>query len=126
MSSPNLDAETDPGANGRTITLLLDPILGHFVWAAHFLLVYIGTALACVLGLGAADPETQAMFKVLLLATTAAAAAIIVLHAILRYRQPQDTTEQRFRARLTVGNDAIALVAIALQLLPILLVPACR
>jgi hypothetical protein len=42
-----------------------------------------------------------------------------------RYRQQQDVPAQRFRMSVTIGGDAIAMLAIVLQFFPILLVPLC-
>ena len=53
MRSPSLDGNASaPAPEG--LPTLLDPALGLFVWAAHFLVVYVVAAVACVLGVGAA------------------------------------------------------------------------
>lgn len=65
------------------------------------------------------------MFVTVLTVITVAAAAIVVWHAGRRYRQQRELPERRFRMAVTMGCDAIATVAIAWQLLAILLVPAC-
>ena len=108
-----------------TLRRLLDPIFGHFVWAAHFLAVYIGAAVACVLGLGAAGEGTQATFLTVLVALTVLATVVVVAHAIWRFRQYRDFPDQRFRMAVTIGNSGIATVGIVWQLFPILLVPVC-
>ena len=56
---------------------------------------------------------------------TAAAVAVVVLHAARRYRELSGLPARRFRMWITIGGDAIATVAIAWQLFPILLVPIC-
>ncbi|KAB0265566.1 hypothetical protein [Microvirga brassicacearum] len=125
MSSLELDNEIEPRSEMGTLHRLLDPAFGFFVWAAHFLVVYIMTAVACVLGLGAAGEGVRTTFLTVLLALTVAAAAIVLLHAVWRYRQHRDLPEQRFRMVVTIGNDGIATVGIVWQLFPILLVPVC-
>ena len=108
-----------------TLRRLLDPIFGHFIWAAHFLAVYIGAAVACVLGLGAAGEGSQTTFMAVLVALTVLATAAVVAHAIWRYRQYRDLPDQHFRMVVTIGNSGIATVGIVWQLFPILLVPVC-
>jgi hypothetical protein len=129
MSSPRLVAESGLGVGARTkargVSALLDSTFGFFVWVAHLLAIYIGTAVACQLGLGAASEGTRAMFVTVLTVITVAAAAIVVWHAGRRYRQQRELPERRFRMSVTMGCDAIATVAIAWQLLAILLVAAC-
>ena len=125
MSSPRLDTEGEPYADAGVLFRLLDPAFGFFVWAAHFLMVYIATALACVLGLGAASQGSRMVFLTVLVIVTAVAALILVGHAVWRYGQQRGETKLRFRMAVTIGCDAIAALAILGQLIPILLVPAC-
>jgi hypothetical protein len=47
------------------------------------------------------------------------------VHAVRRYRQQRGVIDQHFRMSITIGADAIATLAIAWQLFPILLVPLC-
>jgi hypothetical protein len=125
MSSLEVDAGVQARSKARAVSQLLDGVFGLFVWAAHFLTVYIATALACVLGLGVATSSTRTSFLTALALVTAAAAAVVVLHAVRRYRQQRDMPVRRFRMSVTIGCDAIATVAIVWQLFPILLVPVC-
>ena len=125
MSSLELDAEVEPHTKLGTAFRLLDPVFGYFVWAAHFLIVYVGAALACVLGLGSASSGVRAAFIAALVIVTLAAAAIAIMHALRRYRQFHDTEDQSFRLSITLGNSAIATVGIVWQLFPILLAPVC-
>jgi hypothetical protein len=119
------------GANGQArakaegLGRLLDPAFGFFVWAAHFLAVYVVTAVACVLGLGAASTGARSTFLATFALATVAAAAVTLLHALRRHRQQRALPELHFRMSVTIGSDAIASVAIIWQLFPILLVPAC-
>jgi hypothetical protein len=89
------------------------------------LAVYIGTALACVLGLGAASAGSRTTFLAALTLLTLASAAVLVWHAVRRYRQHRTIPDRRFRMSVTIGGDAIAAVAVAWQLFPIFLVPVC-
>jgi hypothetical protein len=125
MSSLELDDEVEPHSGMGTLRRLLDPAFGHFVWAAHFLVVYIGAAVACVLGLGAAGEGARTTFMTVLIVLTVLAAAVVVGHAVWRHRQYRDLPEQRFRMVLTIGNGGIATVGIVWQLFPLLLVPVC-
>jgi hypothetical protein len=125
MSSLELDDEVEPHTGIGTLRRLLDPAFGHFIWAVHFLAVYIGAAVACVLGLGAAGEGARATFLAVLVGLTVVATAVVIGHAVRRYRQYRDLPDRRFRMVLTIGNSGIATVGIVWQLFPILLVPAC-
>jgi len=124
MSSLELD-EVEVDSETGTLRRLLDPAFGHFVWAAHFLAVYIGAAVACVLGLGAAGAGARTIFLVALVALTVVATGVVLAHAAWRYRQYRGVPDRRFRMVVTIGNSGIAAVGIVWQLFPILLVPAC-
>ena len=136
MPSPEVpttraEAREAPDDSPRTswtpggLLVLLDAAFGLFVWAAHFLVIYISAAIACQLGLGAADQGARTTFLVALALVTVASAAVVVLHALRRWRQQRDLPERRARMTITIGNDAIAAVAIIWQLLALSLVPLC-
>lgn len=125
MSSPSLDPELETRSRAGALASLLDPTFGYFVWAAHLLAVYVATAVGCVLGLDAASVAIRTAFRTALTLVTIAAIAVVVLHAVGRYRDQRLQLRLRFRMSVTIGSDAIATVAIAWQLLAILLVPAC-
>jgi hypothetical protein len=125
MSSLELDDDVEPHTKMGTLRRLLDPSFGLFVWAVHFLAVYIGAAVACVLGLGAVGEGARTTFLAELVAMTVVATAIVVGHAIWRYRQYRDLPDHQFRMMVTIGNAGIASVGIVWQLFPILLVPVC-
>lgn len=122
MSSPRSSLGAAPRREG--VLQVLDLAFGFFVWAGHFLAVYVATAVACVLGLGGANEGSRSVFMTVLALATIAAAAVLLLHALRRYRQ-RHTPDVRFRMAVAVGGDAIAAVAVLWQLFPILLVPAC-
>jgi hypothetical protein len=125
MRSPSMDVHGNAGAEPEGLGQLLDPAFGLFAWALHFLVVYVATAVACVLGLGAADTGARSALQATLVVLTAAALAATLLHALRRYRQQAGVPGRQVRMSLTIGCDAIAMVAIGWQLFPILLVPAC-
>jgi hypothetical protein len=125
MSSLELTEEVEPRSEMGTLRRLLDPAFGLFVWAAHFLAVYIGAAVACALGLGMAGEGARTIFLTVLVALTVVATTVVLAHAVWRHRQYRDLPDQHFRMVLTIGNDAIATVGILWQLFPILLVPVC-
>lgn len=126
MSPPETQIEReDARQNAAGVATLLDVGFGFFVWAAHFLAIYIATAVACQLGLGTSGAGVRATFQGVLLAVTVATAGFVVLHAVRRYRSLRDQADDRFRMRVTIGNDAIATIAIAWQLIAVSLVPLC-
>jgi hypothetical protein len=126
MSSPSVDLETAPRvAKRQGVRALLDATFGFFVWAAHLLVIYVATALACNFGLGSESGRARTGFATVLVVVTVAAVAITMLHALRRYRQQRNVPELGFRMVITAGCDAVATVAIAWQLLSILLVPMC-
>lgn len=133
MSSRDVAGAATPGSADRReeretpqgVRALLDVAFGHFIWAGHFLVVYIATAVSCQLGLGAAGTTARTTFIVILVVVTLAAAALVALHAARRYHQLRELPERQFRMTVTIGNDAVALVGILWQLYAILLVPLC-
>jgi hypothetical protein len=127
MSSLELDdrAEVEPQTKAGTLVRLLDPAFGFFVFSIHFLVVYIAEAVACALGLVGTSSGARSGFLWSLALVTLACAAVAIGHSATRYRQQRHDPDQRFRIAMTIGNDAIASVAILLQLFPILLVPVC-
>jgi hypothetical protein len=108
------DAEA---ASSRDLRRLLDLGFGFFVWAVHFLLIYVGAALACVLESGDLRPVWVLL--------TMAAAGGVVWHGLARYRARERVPDDGFVRAVTVGGDAIALVAILWQLFALAIVPAC-
>ena len=125
MWSLRVGANESARARTEGVLRLLDPAFGLFVWAVHFLVIYIATALACVLWLGTAGAGARSAFQATLALLTVATAAATLLHAVRRYRQQRAVPELHFRMPVTVGCDAIASVAIIWQLFPVLLVPVC-
>lgn len=110
---------------GSGVGALLDSVFGYIVWAVHFLAIYIATAVSCQLGLGAASAGAGTIFLAILIVVTLAAGGVVVAHGVRRYRQLRDRSDKRFRLAVTIGNDAVATVAIVWQVLAVSLVPLC-
>lgn len=118
MSSLELAASAKGHSKAGAVFRLLDAAFGLLMWAAHFLVIYIATAVACVLGLGAASSGARTAFLATLAIVTIAPCALVVLHALRRYRQQYELPEQRFRMSVTIGCDAISTVAMAWSSFP--------
>jgi hypothetical protein len=123
MSSPEF---TGPELCRRKGALrpLLDAMFGFFVWAVHFVAIYIATTLACRFGFIAAGPSER-IWVLFGIGLTVFAIVVVGAHSIARYRQQRGISNQQLRLSVTIGGDAIASLAIAWQLLAIALVPAC-
>jgi hypothetical protein len=116
---------SSPRVERGAVGALLDSAFGFFIWAVHLLAIYSTAAVACVLGMGVAGEGARSGLATVLVLLTLAATAAVVLHAVYRYRQQRGVEEWRLRMTVTLGSDAIATVAIAWQLIAILLVPLC-
>ena len=126
MRSDKLDAAEEARSEAGVLSRLLGLVFGFLVWVLHFLAVYAATAVACVLGLGAADAGGRSSFVTALVGVTMAAAAMVVLHALKTYRRRDEAPNRRFLRGITIGHDAIAVIGILYQLFPILMVPLCQ
>ena len=121
-AAASTDARSRP--NYGALYRLLDPVFGFFVWAAYFLIVYVGQATVCSLWPGMSAPE-RTVVKVALVAATLVAIGVIAAHGWLRYRQRGPAHDSAFRTNLAVGLDGLAGVASAWMLIPILFTPLC-
>lgn len=95
---------------------------GPAVWALHFLIIYAFAALACARGFAHATPwvigGTTAVAVTALIA--------IIVRALARARQgPLSGEPQRFPYWSACGFAALALLAIAWETLPVLLLQPC-
>jgi hypothetical protein len=127
MRSDKLDdAETEARTEGGVLYRLLDPAFGFFVWAVHFLAIYVTSAVACQLGFGSRDAGARSGLVIALAAVTLVAAGVVVAHAVRRYQQRGEVRDHGFLIRIAIGHDALAVLAILWQLLPLFLVPVCR
>jgi hypothetical protein len=126
MRSDKLDAAEEAQGEAGVFSRLIGLVFGFLVWVLHFLAIYAATAVACVLGLGAADAGVRSTFVTALVIVTVAAAAIVILHALKTYLWHNEVPNRRFLRGITVGHDAIAVIGILYQLFPILMVPVCQ
>jgi hypothetical protein len=117
-----LEHSTEPGV----VRHLLDPAVGFFVWAGHLVVIYVANAVFCVLEGTTANPRAESVLVIALAAFTLLAAAVVAIHGWRRYRQQPGTYNHEFLLRITVGQDAIAALAILWQLIPIFMLPVCR
>lgn len=120
------DAVTEPGSPVSVVSRLLDPAFGFGVWAFHFLVIYVSTAVACQVGLGSRDATVRSIVVMSLVAITLLAATVVVRHAVKRYRQRSEAHDGGFLVTLAVGHDAVAALALLWQLMPLTMVPLCR
>jgi hypothetical protein len=123
MSSDSARAHARVEASG--VRRLVGSSFGFLVWAAHLLVVYVAEAVACQLSV-VSVMSPDAGLIVSLAAATALAALIVVAHGWRLWRQRRADGEQGFLARVAVGQDAIATLAILWQLIPLFTVPLCR
>lgn len=126
MRSDKPDAAEEARGEAGVLSRLPSLVFGFLVWIMHFVAIYAATAVACVLGLGAADARARSTFVTTLVIVTVAASAVVVLHALKTHRRRDEAPNRRFLRGITMGHDAIATVGILYQLFPILMVPLCQ
>jgi hypothetical protein len=110
----------------RTAVRVLSGVL---IWGGHFLFIYATTAVMCARGWDAHRWFGVSPLPAVIGAASVAAVAIagwMTARAIrsARYDGPPDRTAH-FVDWMTAAICALALVAIALETLPLLLVPSC-
>lgn len=101
---------------------MLDAAFGFLVWAVHFLAIYCANALACARGIGQATAWSVLSFKAVLVALTVVAIVVVAVHA---GRRASTMTGDGFLSRIAIGGDVLAIFAMAIQLLPILVLHLC-
>ena len=118
------EAHTRSGELARpgALVRLLDPAFGLFAWAIYFLIVYVGQALACSL-LPAMSSDERMLVTAALVGATLVTVGIVAVHGWLRSRGAR--YDSPFLARLAAALDAVAALAVAWMLIPILLTPLC-
>lgn len=110
---------------GRSILKMFSAAL---IWAVHFAVIYSFTALACARGFS--DLEWLGVGMVTWVIGTATSIAIAALAVIIKRTlgavrtTPSNTA--RFMHWMTAAIGGLALVAIVLEALPVLVVPACN
>lgn len=122
MSSDSL--QVDASNRSGTVRTLLDLLFGFLVWAVHFLVVYCVNALACARGIGDATALAQSGLRSFFVFATLIGLASVGLHAAHLWRRRG--SENDFLARLGLGCNAVAAVAMMMQLLPLSLLHLCR
>jgi hypothetical protein len=115
-------ARSDGGARPSALYRLLDPAFGLFAWAIYFLIVYVGQALACSL-LPAMSSDERMLVTAALVGATLVTVGIVAVHGWLRSRGAR--YDSPFLTRLAAALDAVAALAVAWMLIPILLTPLC-
>ncbi len=120
--SASRNARIEPG---RVLRRVVGSAFGLFVWAAHFLVVYIAAAVACQLSVVSGLSPGGGLIGVLV-AITVLAALVVVAHAWRLSRRWRAGDEEAFLACIGIGQDAIATLAILWQLIPLFTVPICR
>jgi hypothetical protein len=127
MCSDNVAGVEIEARTGRGLVYsLLNPAFGFFVWAGHFLLVYITEAVACQLGLEFRDERGHSVFLGMFAIITVLAAAVVLAHGLRRWKHRVEAGDDGFLIRITAGDDAVAALAILWQLFPLFMVPVCR
>lgn len=86
---------------------------GVILWAAHFAIVYGGTALACARDMPGMVPVTIGVATLV--------ASVLAVAVFLRQWRHRET----FEAWLGAWLAALALFAILLEAVPVLIVPPC-
>jgi len=120
------DAQLDVPAEPGPVRRLLDPAFGFFVWAGHLFAIYVASAVFCVLEGGPGHPRRESALVITLAAFTILGAAVVGIHGLRRYREQPETHNHEFLLATAVGQDAIAVLAILSQLIPIFISPVCR
>lgn len=99
---------------------VLFALSGLLIWVAHFLVVYVATALLC------ARTSAGALIPVLILfATVLAIAALVAVFVVARRNLRQESSGRRFLIRLAMFGAAIALVAVIWEAMPAGFLPSC-
>ena len=99
---------------------VLFALSGLLVWVAHFLLVYVATALLC------ARTSAGALIPVFILfATVLAVPALVTVIVVARTKLRQESSGRRFLAQLAMFGAAIGLVAVIWEAMPAGFLPSC-
>jgi hypothetical protein len=122
---PSGSTSGDARIEGRGVVRLVGSAFGFFVWAAHLLVVYIAEAVACQLAVASVLSPGAGLIALLAMSTVLTA-LLVIAHAWRVSRRWRADGEDAFLARIGVGQDAIATLAILWQLIPLFTVPICR
>jgi hypothetical protein len=105
---------------------VLFAVSGLLIWVAHFLVVYVLTAVICA----RASERVAAVGPALVppaiaAATTASVGAIVALVIFDRRRTRAASPVQRFLGWLTTASAGIGLIAVLWEALPAAILPPC-
>jgi hypothetical protein len=103
-------------------------LFGPMVWAAHFLVIYGFTGIACARGLQQAEWLGMNIVTWVIAATAfVAVAAILLLAWQGGYKSTNNTARDNasFTRWMTAGLGFLSIVAIVWESITVLLVPAC-
>jgi hypothetical protein len=120
---------SDMAAALHFVTTTLRMLSGVLIWATHFGIVYIATALVCARGF-----QNSSWLGIGILAWMIAIATVMAIGGILivlvptwrdLYRSSSWSATPAFIDWMTVAFGALALLAIVWVTLPVMLVPIC-
>ena len=115
-------AEDHRGFLGET----LFAVSGLLIWVAHFLVVYVLTAVICARALGEVAAVGPALVPpAIAAATVVAVGAIVALVVFARLRTRAASPVQRFLGWLTMASGGIGLIAVLWEALPAAILPPC-
>lgn len=98
---------------------------GALIWAAHFLVIYAFTAIACARGFAGAEWLGLGVVPVTITAATLVAAGVAATMIWTGVRTLHAEAGSNFVGWMTVGCAALALLAILWETLPAFMIPAC-
>ncbi|GAB4354007.1 MAG: hypothetical protein Kow0060_04790 [Methylohalobius crimeensis] len=109
--------------------LTLRMLSGALIWAFHFGVLYLFTALACARGFSAMNWHGIGVVAWVIGAATLAAVSSVMVITVrsIRYIRNHTAPENalRFMLWMTAAIGGLSLVAIVWQAVPVLLIPAC-
>jgi hypothetical protein len=106
----------------RTLLLMTS---GPLIWAVHFLFIYVVTALVCARPEAASAWLETALLEWVLGIATAVAIALILWITLRGLKSGGIKQNVRFVEWSALALGALSIYAIVLDVLPVLLVPAC-
>lgn len=107
-----------------TVAILIGPI----VWAVHFLVIYVVTALACARHFASAQWLGMGAVQAMIVAATVV--SLVVLAIAMRLLRPAFSglsgDSQEFARNMAVALALLSVLAIVWDALPAFMVPVCR
>lgn len=119
-------------ADRNFVAVLIATAAGLLIWAAHFLIVYGSTALACTPGIGDGEEPGSNVVPTTVGMVTAVAVFAVLSALVLARRSPDlnpvradEGSLQRFLRWMAGAIAALSLVAITLEGVTVIFVPPC-